>query len=88
MARHGALADHQPVGNLLVRQSLSDQLKHLDFALGQRLLATVRTECVLAPITERRFLYMVQETPQFALQMMRVLAERLRRAHARLPAVL
>ena len=43
--------------------------------------ATVRarTDCRLVEIPERRFLYLVQETPFFALEVMRVLAERLRR---------
>jgi len=40
--------------------------------------AIARTACVLAPISERQFLFMVQQTPFFALQVMRVLAERLR----------
>ena len=38
----------------------------------------------LAVITEKRFLFMVQQTPHFALQIMKVMAERLRRMDARL----
>ena len=53
---------------------------------GRSATATACTDCVLAPITEKRFLYMVQETPHFALQVMQVLAERLRLANMRLPA--
>jgi len=41
--------------------------------------AVAATPCVLAPIDEKQFQFMVQETPFFALQVMRVLAERLRR---------
>jgi CRP-like cAMP-binding protein len=41
--------------------------------------AVAATPCSLAPIDEKRFQFMVQETPFFALQVMRVLAERLRR---------
>lgn len=43
--------------------------------------ATTRTKtaCRLATIDEQRFVYMVQETPFFALHVMRVLVERLRR---------
>lgn len=41
--------------------------------------AVAATPCVLAPIDEKRFQFMVQETPFFALQVMRILAERLRR---------
>ena len=41
--------------------------------------AIAATPCLLAPIDEKQFQYMVQQTPFFALQVMRVLAERLRR---------
>lgn len=41
--------------------------------------AVAATECTLAPVDEKRFQFMVQETPFFALQVMRILAERLRR---------
>ena len=37
-----------------------------------------KTECVLAPVDERRFLFLVHETPMFALHMMGVMAARLR----------
>jgi CRP-like cAMP-binding protein len=43
--------------------------------------ATVRalTEARLVPIDQRRFLFLVQETPFFAINVMRVLAERFRK---------
>ena len=37
-----------------------------------------RTNCVLAPVDERRFLFLVHETPMFALHMLGVMARRLR----------
>jgi CRP-like cAMP-binding protein len=40
--------------------------------------AVARTDCRLAVIDEKRFLFMVRETPFFALDIMKVLAERLR----------
>ena len=40
--------------------------------------AVARTDCVLAPVDERRFLFLVHETPMFALEVMKVMAERLR----------
>jgi len=46
--------------------------------------ATAKTDCTLVPITEKRFMFMVQQTPHFALQIMKVMAERLRRMDARL----
>lgn len=41
--------------------------------------AIARSDCRLAPVSERRFLLLVQQTPAFSLHMMRVMAERLRR---------
>ncbi len=45
--------------------------------------ATVRAieDCEFVAIDEKRFLYLVQQTPFFATQVMRVLAERLRAAN-------
>jgi CRP/FNR family cyclic AMP-dependent transcriptional regulator len=37
------------------------------------------TECTVAPIKENQFLFLVRNTPFFALRVMRVLATRLRR---------
>jgi len=39
-----------------------------------------KTDCRVVAVDRRRFLYMVQETPNFALAVMKVLADRLRRA--------
>ena len=44
--------------------------------------AVVKTDAVLVPINERRFTYLVANTPFFALHVMGVLAGRLRRASA------
>jgi CRP-like cAMP-binding protein len=38
-----------------------------------------RTDCVVIPISEKHFLFMVEETPFFALIVMRTLTTRLRR---------
>jgi CRP/FNR family transcriptional regulator, cyclic AMP receptor protein len=40
--------------------------------------AIAKTDCNLVPINEKQFLFMVQETPFFALAVMRTLAGRLR----------
>lgn len=40
--------------------------------------AVALTDCVLAVIDRRRFLFLVQETPMFALQVMSAMASRLR----------
>jgi CRP-like cAMP-binding protein len=44
--------------------------------------AKAKTDCRLAQVDEQQFLFMVSETPFFALHVMRVLAERLRRTEA------
>lgn len=38
-----------------------------------------KTACRLVPVNERQFNFMVQETPNFALTVMRIMCERLRR---------
>ncbi len=43
--------------------------------------AVARTDCVIAPIDRRRFAYLVQQTPYFALRIMQVMSARLRAAH-------
>jgi len=40
--------------------------------------AVAKTDCVLVPVDEKHFSRLVQETPAFALQVMRVLVQRLR----------
>lgn len=44
--------------------------------------AIAKTDCRLAPVTEKRFNFLVQQTPNFALQVMRIMADRLRRMDA------
>ncbi len=48
-------------------------------AIPRTATTVARSDCRLAPVDERRFLFMVQDTPFFGLHVMRVLAERLRR---------
>ena len=42
-----------------------------------------KTDCHLVPVDRRRFQYMVQETPLFALAVMKVIADRLRQKNVR-----
>ena len=44
--------------------------------------AVARTDCTLVPINQRQFLFMVGETPFFALELLRTLSRRLRKADA------
>jgi CRP/FNR family transcriptional regulator, cyclic AMP receptor protein len=41
--------------------------------------ARARSDCRIVEIPEKRFLYLTQETPYFALEVMRVMVSRLRR---------
>jgi len=45
--------------------------------------AIAKTRCKLAVISEKRFLFLVQTRPEFALQIMKVMADRLRTMNAR-----
>ena len=45
--------------------------------------AVAKSDCKLVVIPEKRFLFMVQQTPHFSLQIMRVMADRLRRMDSR-----
>jgi CRP-like cAMP-binding protein len=46
--------------------------------------AIAKTDCRLVAVDRRRFQYMVQETPLFALSVMKVLADRLRKTNIRI----
>ncbi len=45
--------------------------------------AVAATDCSIAAINEKRFLRLVEVTPRFALQMMQVITDRLRRNNQR-----
>lgn len=44
--------------------------------------AIAKTHCKIVTVNKSRFLFLVQETPTFALQVMHALAERIRAMHA------
>jgi CRP-like cAMP-binding protein len=46
--------------------------------------AIARTACQLVPVTRQHFLALIQRRPAFALQVMRVMADRLRRTTSQL----
>jgi CRP-like cAMP-binding protein len=46
--------------------------------------AKARSDCRLVAVDEKRFLFLVQQTPFFALNVMRTLAKRLREMDARI----
>ena len=68
----GELLDTLGPGDIVGEMALID-------ASTRSATAVAKSDCRLAVIDERRFLYMVQETPYFSLHVMRVLVQRLRR---------
>jgi CRP/FNR family cyclic AMP-dependent transcriptional regulator len=64
-------------GGLFGEMALIDEAPRSASAIAQ-------TRCRLAVVDERQFLFMVQQTPFFALQVMRVLVDRLRGVNRRL----
>lgn len=45
--------------------------------------AVAHTDCSLAPIDRSRFLFLIQQTPYFAVQVMQTMAQRMRAERAR-----
>ncbi len=45
--------------------------------------ATAKTDARIVPIDQRRFLYLIQNTPFFAVEVMHVMADRIRRMDAK-----
>ncbi|MGE5524632.1 MAG: Crp/Fnr family transcriptional regulator [Rhodospirillaceae bacterium] len=71
VGRNGRTIYTVPAGSLVGEMALIDH--------GPRSASAVaKTDCRLIPVDEYRFLVMVQQTPVFALEVMRLLVERLR----------
>ncbi|HKA46706.1 MAG TPA: cyclic nucleotide-binding domain-containing protein [Methyloceanibacter sp.] len=70
--RHGTVMETVGGGGVFGEMALID---------GSPRSATVRakTACEVVPINEKSFLFLVHETPYFAIAVMRTLADRLRR---------
>ena len=73
----GQLVDTLAEGGVLGEMALVDHAPRIA-------TATAKSACKLMPIAEKRFMFMIQQTPHFALQIMRVMADRLRRMDERL----
>jgi CRP/FNR family transcriptional regulator, cyclic AMP receptor protein len=63
--------------------ALVGEMALIDKGAPRSATAIAKTNCKLVPIDERRFEWMVAETPSFALHVMRMLVERLRRTTER-----
>lgn len=73
----GRLVEHLGPGGAFGEMALLD-------TAPRSATATAKTACRLVEFNERRFRFLVQQTPHSALQMMRVIADRLRRMDERL----
>lgn len=70
----GKLLDTVEPGGLFGEMALIDQPTRSADAIA-------KTDCKVIPVDRDRFLFMVQETPTFALQVLQVMAERVRKAN-------
>jgi CRP/FNR family cyclic AMP-dependent transcriptional regulator len=68
---HGAVVETLGPGGILGEMALIDPNPRSASAVA-------KTDCQLVPINETRFQFLVQQTPYFAIEVMRVLAKRLR----------
>ena len=73
----GKLVESLGPGGVLGEMALLDNVPRSASAIA-------KTACRLVEINEKRFKFLVQQTPNFALQLMRVIADRLRRMDDRL----
>ncbi len=68
---HGKVIDKVSSGGIIGEMALID-------TQPRSATATASTDCRVVPINEERFSYLIQETPEFALQVMKVVVQRLR----------
>ena len=68
---NGTLVEKVGPGGVLGEMGLID-------ASPRSATAVARTDCKLIPVNQQRFTLLVQHTPDFALQLMRIMAGRLR----------
>lgn len=74
---HGRVLDTIGAGGIIGEMALID-------AAPRSATAIASTKSVLVPINEQRFTFLVRQTPLFALQVMRVMADRMRQLHGQL----
>jgi CRP-like cAMP-binding protein len=77
LVAHGKILDTVGRGGIVGEMALIDKKYRSATAIA-------KTDCLLVPVDENHFTSLVQKSPGFALQVMRVLAERLRRMDERI----
>lgn len=74
--KHGKVVDTVGPGGIFGEMALIDHT-------ARSATAVAKNDCKAAQINEKRFYFLVQQTPNFALHLLRVLTERLRhQSHA------
>lgn len=73
----GKVIDTVTAGNILGEMALIDTSPRSATAIP-------KTDCKVVPISRRHFTFLIQHTPNFALEVMRVMADRLRRMNVQL----
>lgn len=71
LAFNGEMFETVEKGGILGEKSLLDDSAHTT-------TATAKSDCKIALVDEEKFLWLVHETPMFALHVMRVMAQRTR----------
>lgn len=71
----GKIVDTVGMGGILGEMALVDDKPRSATTIA-------RTACKLIPINQKRFTSLVRETPHFAIQVMRIMADRLRQMNA------
>ncbi len=69
---NGKAVDHVGPGGIIGEMALIDDSP-------RSATARARTQSKLVPINQKRFTFLVQQTPFFSIQVMQIMAERLRR---------
>jgi len=72
IVRAGRLLATNPAGGIFGEMGLLDHEPRTAAAIA-------KTDCRVAAVTEQRFMKLVSQNPLFALDMMRLLSERIRR---------
>ncbi|ELS30893.1 MULTISPECIES: cyclic nucleotide-binding domain-containing protein [Pseudanabaena] len=71
----GKILDTTGAGGIVGEMALID-------ASPRSATAIAKTECKLVPVDQKRFSFLVQQTPNFAINVMKIMVERIRRLDA------
>ncbi len=72
---HGRKVETAGVGDAFGEMALIDEAPRSGTAIAV-------TDCRIVPINAKRFHFLVQQTPRFALQIMKIMSDRLRQRDA------